>query len=108
MLIYLCRMVDYPIIDIFIPNGNIFILFILVLWDKVFNDHVLQLKLVCKLIDGIKHIISFSVKFFLCSVENFTNFIVLLVDVLELLCLEVKLLLNTIELVLFLEEVLLF
>ena len=58
---------DGPVTDVLIPLGNLFILAELLRWNHVVNDHVLELELVGKFVNGIVHVVSLAIKVFIDS-----------------------------------------
>jgi len=98
------RMEDDPIVLVFIPLGDLLILFVFLWRHEVFDDHIFELQLVGKLVNGIEHIISLTIKIFLASIEFDELVIVLLPDGFKLLGLKVQFFLNAVKsMLLFLE-----
>lgn len=98
-------MIDYPIVDILVPDRNLLILLVLLWRNKILADNLLKFKLVCQLINGIKHIISFPVEVFLCCVEKVLGLVVLLPESLKFFRLKVELFLNAVKFVLGVQEI---
>jgi len=94
-----------PVIDVIVPLGDTFILFVFFWRDKVFDDHILEFKLVCQLVDGIKHIIPFAIKIILTAIQLILSFRILLPKVLKFLGFKVKFFLDVVELMLGVQEI---
>ena len=58
------RVADGPVVDLFVPLSNLLVLFVLLGWNEVVDDQILQLQLVRQLVDRVVHIISLSVEVF--------------------------------------------
>ena len=55
-------MVDDPIIKLLVPLSDLLMLPKFLWRNKVFNNHVLKLQLICKLVNGIVHVVPLSIK----------------------------------------------
>lgn len=100
-------MVDYPVVVLFVPNGHFFVLFVLLWWNEVVNNVLFELQLIGKFVDGIKHIISLSVKVLLAAIQRVLHLTIFTPEpfkppglVLQLLLYTAKLLLSEHELLL--------
>ena len=101
------RMVDDPVVLLFIPDRLLLVL-LEVLWgNEVLNNHVLELKLIGQLVDGIKHVVPLPVKVFLARVQGLAGLVIHLHQVVQLLRLKLKLFLDAVEFVLGIQEVIL-
>ena len=99
---------DGPVTDVLIPLGNLFILAELLRWNHVVNDHVLELELVGKFVNGIVHVVSLAIKVFIDSSKLTVCPLELLPKLVQLVWLEVKLFLKRDESLLHLAGFLLF
>ena len=93
-------MVNHPVIDVLVPNSYFFIFFVLIWRNEILTNNLLKFQLICKFIDGVKHVVSLSIEILLSCVQEFLSFVILYPDSLELFRFEIELLLDTVELVL--------
>jgi hypothetical protein len=62
------RMINDPVIVLFVPNCHLFILFILLRRNKMINDVLFEFQLVGQLVNGVEHVISLTVKVLLTTI----------------------------------------
>jgi hypothetical protein len=99
-MVNLSWMIDDPIVVLLVPSCYLLILSEFLWWNKVSNNHILQLKLIGELIYGVVHVIPFPIEVIRETIELLLRLTVLMPDDLKLLGLELDLLLNTVEMML--------
>ena len=97
---------DLPIVHFLVPLCNLLILAVLLWGHHVLDDHILQLKLVSQLVNGVVHVIALAVEIITDSIQLLSGVLVLLPEFLKLLVFEIKLFGQRAELLLDLRVVL--
>lgn len=86
-------MVNYPIVVFLVPDRHLLVLFIFLWRNKVVNNMLLKLQLICELVNGVEHVVTLPIKVLLATVESILALAVFGPEALEAIRLVLQLLL---------------
>ena len=94
------RMIDDPVVVLFVPDCDLLVLFVLLGRNEMINNVLLKFQLVSQLVNGVEHVIPLAIEVLLTAIESVLHLTVVGPEALEPPRLVLQFLLYTTELLL--------